>query len=744
MNGKQEMSEPQINNGKLIMEIKRNSIIAAAVCLAALASCQKQEIVESPSLAKVDVELTASSDLNSTKTVMTEYNNHWWSVSDKISLFYKVDGTSTVRHSVFTSKNLIPSATARFAGTLSLPAEDTDLKTVSAIAVYPTAAEGASSDGTSVTVTVPAVQTAVEGTFMEGAYPVVAQTSDLTAALSFKAVCGGVKVSFQTPGITSFTFDGKDSKIAGTASVTFDTDGNPVATTDESAVSEITVNAPAGGFEVGKWYYMTALPATLAGGYTITLSNGKSFGSTSSIAIKRSVFGVLDAKDVETITYAPLADKLKPISWWDGNKDYMAAPVHAADKPNDQYQWKRNISCIRFESNVDYIYGYFESTGDTDLNSFKNLGIWLDVDGPNNGIGGWVFNAYPHFDKVVYGSVGSESNMIWKTKFYPSPTVDQWNSPHCGNAEATASDAGYGEGSFENGVFKYSFIIDRRIVGLRNASSAVVGICLDNGNFPNGTLTNPDRAGYIVMLKNSLADIDDNPNRILNSLKSISYWDSIEAAEKSGAHYDKGNTIVKFDSDARFIYGYFEANSDNMFYGSMFCPSILKKLAVCIDTDGVTSGQGPNGGGNVSFGYGGYDVVLNGATANTTITDYKDWKAVGWAEGADGGSKDNMPEYNVSPIQWNPKAYDMSQGIEDSWGKTVLAGTENKSGLGIGNGTWDSTNKIFKYTFAIDREKLNLLECEDLNIGIAFYRQDHNGLSCLPSYNGFTIKLNNN
>ena len=726
------------------MEMKRNSIIAAAVCLAALASCQKQEIVESPSLAKVDVELTASSDLNSTKTVMTEYNNHWWSVSDKISLFYKVDGTSTVRHSVFTSKNLIPSATARFAGTLSLSAEDTDLKTVSAIAVYPTAAEGASSDGTSVTVTVPAVQTAVEGTFMEGAYPVVAQTSDLTAALSFKAVCGGVKVSFQTPGITSFTFDAKGAKIAGTASVTFDADGNPVATTDKSAVSVITVNAPAGGFEVGKWYYMTALPATLAGGYTITLSNGKSFGSTSSIAIKRSVFGVLDAKDVETITYAPLADKLKPISYWDENKDYMAAPVHAADKPNDQYQWKRNISCIRFESNVDYIYGYFESTGDTDLNSFKNLGIWLDVDGPNNGIGGWVFNAYPHFDKVVYGSVGSESNMIWKTKFYPSPTVDQWNSPHCGNAEATASDAGYGEGSFENGVFKYSFIIDRRIVGLRNASSAVVGICLDNGNFPNGTLTNPDRAGYIVMLKNSLADIDDNPNRILNSLKSISYWDSIEAAEKSGAHYDKGNTIVKFDSDARFIYGYFEANSDNMFYGSMFCPSILKKLAVCIDTDGVTSGQGPNGGGNVSFGYGGYDVVLNGATANTTITDYKDWKAVGWAEGADGGSKDNMPEYNVSPIQWNPKAYDMSQGIEDSWGKTVLAGTENKSGLGIGNGTWDSTNKIFKYTFAIDREKLNLLECEDLNIGIAFYRQDHNGLSCLPSYNGFKIKLNNN
>lgn len=718
--------------------MKRN-IIYTAACLVAFASCQKQEVAEAPSQVEVAVELTASAAADATKTVMTEYNAHWWSVSDKISLFYTVEDKTG--HSVFTSKNHIPAASAKFAGSLSLPAEDTDLTTVSALAVYPATTADAS-DGTSVNVTVPSVQTAVEGSFMEGAYPVVAKTSDLTAALSFKAVCGGVKVSFQTPGIKSFTFDAKGAKIAGTASVKIGEDGTPVATLGEGAASVITVNAPAGGFEVGKWYYMTAFPATLTSGYTVKLSNGESFGGTSSIAIKRSVFGVLDSKDAPD-TYADIKANLKPISWWDENKDYMVAPVHAADKPNDQYQWKRNISCIRFESNVDYIYGYFESTGDTDLNSFKNLGIWLDVEGPNNGIGGWVFNAYPHFDKVVYGSVESESNMIWKTKFYPSPTVDQWNSPHCGNAEATASDAGYGEGSFENGVFKYSFIIDRRIVGLRNASSAVVGICLDNGNFPNGTLTNPDRAGYIVMLKSSLADIDDNPNRILKSLKSMSYWDSIDAAEKSGAAYDKGNTIVKFDSDARFIYGYFEANSDNMFYGSMFCPSILRKLAVCIDADGVTSGQGPNGGGNVSFGYGGYDVVLNGATASTTITDYKDWTAVGWADGADGGSKDNMPEYNVSPVQWNPKAYDMSQGIEDSWGKTVLAGTENKSGLGLGKGTWDSTSKTFKYTFAIDRVKLNLLECTDLNIGIAFYRQDHNGLACLPSYNGFTIKLNN-
>ena len=728
------------------MEMKRNSIIAAAVCLAALASCQKQEIVESPSLAKVDVELTASSDLNSTKTVMTEYNNHWWSVSDKISLFYKVDGTSTVRHSVFTSKNLIPSATARFAGTLSLPAEDTDLKTVSAIAVYPTATEGASSDGTSVTVTVPAVQTAVEGTFMEGAYPVVAQTSDLTAALSFKAVCGGVKVSFQTPGITSFTFDGKDSKIAGTASVTFDTDGNPVATTDKSAVSVITVNAPAGGFEVGKWYYMTALPATLAGGYTITLSNGKSFGSTSSIAIKRSVFGVLDAKDVETITYAPLADKLKPISYWDENKDYMAAPVHAAEK-GDQYQWgtgKNVKSCVRFISDVDYIYGYFEATGNIKLADFKNFGIWLDVDGPNNGIGGWLFNAYPHFDKIVYGGVGTDGNMIWETKFYPNPTGAPGATPSCGKAEATVSDAGYGEGKFENSVFKYSFIIDRRIVGLRNASSTVVGICFDSHDFSSGNyLTNPDRAGFIVPLKSYDSELIVNELKILQHVKSLDYWDNIAETPSTNAK----NSLVKFDSDADYIYGYFEVtNTDNLYLNegniTSFDPGFVNNLAVAFDLDGIGSGQG------VGWIFGsGYDRMLSGSIASFSVSYSEEDKANGWTSpwgfpriATEKFETTPRPSYSIKlGGAWNPIVTDCRKA-NGNVGE-VIEETKNWKNVATGKGEWK--DKKFRYTFTIDRYRLGLKGLDSVKMGVMSYHSV-SGYSVVPNVSGFTIKLNNN
>lgn len=730
------------------MEMKKNLIIAAVVCLAALASCQKQEIVESPSLAKVDVELTASSDLNSTKTVMTEYNNHWWSVSDKISLFYKVDGTSTVRHSVFTSKNLIPSATARFAGTLSLPAEDTDLKTVSAIAVYPTAAEGASSDGTSVTVTVPAEQTAVEGTFMEGAYPVVAQTTDLTAALSFKAVCGGVKVSFQTPGITSFTFDGKDSKIAGTASVTFDPDGNPVATTDESAVSVITVNAPAGGFEVGKWYYMTALPATLDGGYTIKLSNGKSFGSTSSIAIKRSVFGVLDAKDVETITYAPLADKLKPISWWKENKDYLSEPVATStvtipDKDKWQItQAKHNIKCVRFTSDEDYLYGYIESNGDVDLSRYKQLGVWLDIDGVTTDIqgGGWLFTFHKYFDRIIHGAISSEGTMVWVPKFYNAD-----KGLLLGSKRETPSNVGYGEGSFENNVFSYSFVIDRRVAGIRHLGQVVIGLNFDNGTYVENIdhFTNPDRRGYVVPLRNSSSDYT-SADAIFSILKDFDYWASIEEAEYTDRDWYARESIVKFDSDANVLYGYFEVNADKLTYrdnGLVYLhPGMMGNFAIGIDTDGIKTGQGPGW----IFSNKGYDVVLNGSSSSYNVIDYNGWTYVGW-----GGVSypqddfgDKFPEYKITPSVWRPKAYDMSTAA-DNWGTTALARTEGVDNFAIGKGDWNSESKMFRYTFAIDRDKLGIYGKDELEIGVVFYYA-RNAFACIPCRGGFKIKLNNN
>lgn len=726
--------------------MKRN-IIYTAACLVAFASCQKQEVAEAPSQVEVAVELTASAAADATKTVMTEYNAHWWSVSDKISLFYTIDGKTG--HSVFTSKNLIPAASAKFAGSLSLPAEDTDLTTVSALAVYPATTADAS-DGTSVNVTVPSVQTAVEGPFMEGAYPVVAKTSDLTAALSFKAVCGGVKVSFQTLGITSFTFDAKEAKIAGKASVTFDAAGNPVAKPDESAVSVITVNAPAGGFEVGKWYYMTAFPATLTSGYTVTLSNGKSFGGTSSIAIKRSVFGVLDSKDAPD-TYADIKANLKPISWWDENKETTLDPKPAytgTDREYDRTQANKNsnmiITSVKFVSDASYVYGYFEGTG-TDISRLKNLGLWLDVDGNQKGEqgGDWLFTLYRYYDKIARGSIGADGNMEWNPSLYESPKGSSWY----GGKVSTPSQVAYGAGTYENSVFKYSVIIDRRVLGLRNNSSMVIGINFDDNKATGiDNFTNPDRGGYVVPLKNS----DSDQPSFISLLKDFDYWANVSEPKYTKDGFDKGNSVVKFDSDASYVYGYFEVNTDKLIYSDYdpktkinfirLHPGIIANLAIGIDTDGIKEGQGPGW----MFSNKGYDVVLRGSSSSYKITDNKGWTTADWGGVSSYPEKDfgdKFPEYTITPSIWTPKAYDMSTAAEN-WGTTALAKTDGIDDLAIGKGDWNSISKVFRYTFAIDRDKLGIYGKDELEIGVAF-NFNYTGFVCVPSRAGFTIKLNN-
>lgn len=727
--------------------MKRN-IIYTAACLVAFASCQKQEVAEAPSQVEVAVELTASAAADATKTVMTEYNAHWWSVSDKISLFYTVEGKTG--HSVFTSKNHIPAASAKFAGSLSLPAEDTDLTTVSALAVYPATTADAS-DGTSVNVTVPSVQTAVEGSFMEGAYPVVAKTSDLTAALSFKAVCGGVKVSFQTPGITSFTFKAANGeKIAGKASVKIGEDGTPVATLGEDAASKITVNAPAGGFEVGKWYYMTAFPATLTSGYTITLSDGKSFGGTSYIAIKRSVFGVLDSKDAPG-TYADLKANLKPISWWDENKETTLDPKPAytgTDREYDRTQANKNsnmiITSVKFVSDASYVYGYFEGTG-TDISRLKNLGLWLDVDGNQKGEqgGDWLFTLYRYYDKIARGSIGADGNMEWNPSLYESPKGSAWY----GSKVATPSQVAYGAGTYENSVFKYSVIIDRRVLGVRNKSSMVIGINFDDNKATGiGNFTNPDRGGYVVPLKNS----DSDQPGFISLLKDFDYWTNVSEPKYTKDGFDKGNSVVKFDSDASYVYGYFEVNTDKLIYSDYDAktkinfirlhPGIIANLAIGIDTDGIKEGQGPGW----MFSNKGYDVILRGSSSSYKITDNKGWTTADWGGVSSYPEKDfgdKFPEYTITPSIWTPKAYDMSTAAEN-WGTTALAKTDGIDNLAIGKGDWNSISKVFRYTFAIDRDKLGIYGKDELEIGVAF-NFNYTGFVCIPSRAGFTIKLNN-
>lgn len=754
--------------------MKRNIIAAAMVCIALMAGCEKpQEEPEKPgntplepetpvtpekpdegkaTYKMTDVELTGEIEAL-TKTTFSDGKVTWKS-GDKISVFYTADSKTEV--SEFTSAS--EGASATFKGRMRLlidPKKPADVPAVEKWAVYP-AATASAFDGTAFTVTVPETQTAQEGSFAaETCWPLVAKSGN--SSLKFSAVCGGVAVTFQRAGITSFTFKAANGeKIAGKASVALDATGKPAATPAEQSVSEIKVNAPAAGFEVGKTYYVTALPANLAGGYTITLSDAETVACETAVEILRDAFTAVTVEEKpQEDPNVKLKTALKPLSWWESEMAYLPAPspaYTATDKEYDRTQWKRNLSCIRLTSDLDYIYAYIESKGDEDLSMLKNLGIWLDTDGDQSSTqgGGWLFTLYKFFDVSVYGEVGE--NLVWTPGLHSQTSAD---GEKYGAEVTTGSPAGYGEGSFSASVFKYTFVIDRKVVGLADATKTVVGVNFDNGKgIVGANLTNPDRGGYRLNLKNADSPAFDE-TAIYRKLRGVNDWANVDYTPITNPGNNRGNTKIKFDSDADYVYGYIEVpNTDNLYVGDgsdkvtlpdgpvvSFCPGFIKKLAIGLDLDGIETGQG------IGWPVGTcWETVLNGTMISYKIPLSDEDKNNGWVSrwGHYSIYKDKFdaattvrPAYTITPETWSPS---ITEGKNGGFGD-VKAGTSDWQNFATGKGEWK--DKTFRYSFIIERERLGLKGLTELKLGIFMYEDGVSGYSNTPDAVGSTIKLNN-
>ena len=751
--------------------MKRKLFAAAMICAALMVGCEKPQPEEpdkkpdkplepekpdkpdqpekpdEPTWQMTDVELTGEIEAIGTKTSFTD-GKVAWKAGDKISVFYTAEGKSETAE--FTSA--AEGTSAKFTGKLNLlidPKKPTEIPAVEKWAVYPSAT-AAAFDGAAFTVTVPATQTAQEGSFAaESCWPLVAKSGD--NKLSFSAVCGGFSVTFQRADVTSFTLKATGGeKIAGAVSVTLGADGKPAATPDAAAVSEIKVNAPAGGFAVGQTYYVTALPVTLANGYTISLSDGEAVVCEASTEIVRDAFTAITIEDRPQVDpYETLKAAFKPLTWWESEMPYLGTPMPAytkTDKEYDRTQWKYNLSNIRFSSDLDYIYGYIESKGDEDLSMFKNLGVWLDVDGDKNGTqgGGWVFTLHKFFDLSIYGEISTEGNLTWTPGLRTQTAAD---GEKYGSEKVTDSPAAYGEGSFSGKVFKYSFIIDRKVVGLGDATKVVVGINFDNGKgIVGGNLTNPDRGGYKLNLRNADSPEFDE-TAILRKVRGVDEWGSIEYASITNKGNNRGDTRLKFDSDADYIYGYIEVpNTDNLYFKNgeyyEFCPGFIKRLAIGIDLDGVETGQG------IGWPIGTcWETVLNGMIISCSRPLSDEDKALGWKDrwGHYIFPSDKFdpatiarPAYTITPEVWTPTLNDASAA--EGFG-TLKAGTEDWQYFATGKGEWK--DKCFRYSFAIERNRLGLKGLTEVKLGVFMYEDGVSGYSNTPDAVGTTIKLNN-
>ncbi|WP_407934886.1 SUMF1/EgtB/PvdO family nonheme iron enzyme [Alistipes sp.] len=182
-----------------------------------------------------------------------------WSKGDGITLFHDGQAASV--------STLASGGTSGLSGSV----EGTFTDGNPLYGVYP-AKNAVSSDRESVTVTVPAAQTAEGDGYDAKAAVSVART--VSESLTFQAIGGGIKLNFQMSGVTKIELESVDGyTLSGTATIKWNEQGKPVVAETKNAASILVFNAAdnAAGFTPGKDYYISTLPCDLYGGYRLSI-----------------------------------------------------------------------------------------------------------------------------------------------------------------------------------------------------------------------------------------------------------------------------------------------------------------------------------------------------------------------------------------------------------------------------------------------------------------------------------------
>lgn len=235
---------------------------------------------------------TAYANEVETKNERQSDGSVFWNPGDAVSLFFNQGDHGGNR---FVAQNTEVSTIAEFRGTITGFAGGGE-STGGEFwfwGVYPYS-EDNSCDGSSVTITLPAQQTAKAGTFANGLFPTMAKSQGLS--LRFYNICGGFKFTVSRDDIKAVKFRGNANEdIAGKAKVVWDSNGHPAVSEHLVGYKEVTVTAPNNGtFVPGIEYYIVFYPELLSGGFTLTFitsaSKQGSFSYSSSRQLKRGIF----------------------------------------------------------------------------------------------------------------------------------------------------------------------------------------------------------------------------------------------------------------------------------------------------------------------------------------------------------------------------------------------------------------------------------------------------------------------
>ncbi len=276
--------------------MKKMILLAAGI--ACLAACTEKDLME-PKQASSVLTIEAVNAVATRSSLDADAKTVLWNVAEKIGVFY---GNTPLGS--FTSSNEAPASRATFSNDSAIATNVTTGETF--YAVYPYEASATCSAGS---ITMPVNlknQLGKANTFADKSFPSAGTST--TTSMVFKNICGGVKFKLSASDVRAVTFTAAESSAQIAADeITFGFTGDvPVVSAVNGGTHSITMTLPDGEtFTPGTYYYMAALPAVLAGGFTMTFETGTKKGTrtcTNNVEIERSVFGDLGVAD-EGVSY---------------------------------------------------------------------------------------------------------------------------------------------------------------------------------------------------------------------------------------------------------------------------------------------------------------------------------------------------------------------------------------------------------------------------------------------------------
>lgn len=266
-----------------------------------LASCQKENSVELP---KVDSPVFTAHIDAGTKTVLNGQQSEW--NEDHIWVLNGDPSNNSWK------KEYATTATSGAAATFTEVNSEESLAAGPVVAICPVSAGNNATWNTDspevvTSLTLPAEQTAVAGSYDPAAHIAVAYSED--TSLSFKNAVSLLKFTVESDYVSEVCIYAhtRTDVLSGNFDVTVKGNAGTISTSSGNNYVKAT-----GTFEKGKTYYIACLPTTFTTGFTVeVVSNGvrgRSKTTTKEYTLKRNT--ILDLGTIETMTVY-----LKPGPW---------------------------------------------------------------------------------------------------------------------------------------------------------------------------------------------------------------------------------------------------------------------------------------------------------------------------------------------------------------------------------------------------------------------------------------------